>query len=97
MTTPPTGTTTGSLTAVVPPQTEQRLDVRPPTYRYNLGFLPIPKRLRYDPDKPFYFGTFLNVFFGVCTTMGKPNLRYMYSRTLMTRQFAPISTTANPY
>jgi hypothetical protein len=30
----------------------------------DFGILPIPKRLRYDPDKPFHFGLLLNVLFG---------------------------------
>ena len=32
--------------------------------------LPIPKRLRYDPDKPFHFGLLLNVSFGFASTFG---------------------------
>lgn len=35
------------------------------------GFLPIPQRLRYQPDQPFYFGLFLNIFFGIISTFSK--------------------------
>ncbi|KAH0832294.1 major facilitator superfamily domain-containing protein [Lanmaoa asiatica] len=86
MSTSPAGTTMGTPMAAVPPSTEQVLNVRHPTYRYDFGFLPIPKRLRYDPDKPFYFGMFLNVFFGICNTLGELDICYTYSGTLMTRQ-----------
>ena len=34
----------------------------------DFGFLPIPKRLRYDPDKPFHFGLVLNASFGFAST-----------------------------
>lgn len=90
-------TTAKSPTTVALPPSEQVLAIRPPTYRCDFGFLPIPKRLRYDPEKPFYFGTFLNVFFGICTTLGEFNHCYTYSRTFMTQQFVPISTIVSPY
>lgn len=79
MSTIPTDTSSGSSTPDVPPPTQQVSDVRHPTH--NFGFLPIPKRLRYDPDKPFYFGTFLNVFFGICNTLGALDFCYIYSYT----------------
>lgn len=34
----------------------------------DFGILPIPKRLRYDPDKPFHFGLVLNASFGFAST-----------------------------
>ncbi|KAJ3885068.1 major facilitator superfamily domain-containing protein [Lentinula edodes] len=40
----------------------------------DFGLIPIPKRLRYDPDKPFHFGMFLNVLFGVTSTFSVANL-----------------------
>ena len=36
----------------------------------DFGILPIPKRLRYDPDKPFHFGLLLNLSFGFACTFG---------------------------
>ena len=42
---------------------------RPPPK--DLGFLPIPTRLRYDPDKPFHFGTFMNIAFGFASTFSE--------------------------
>ncbi|KAJ3999822.1 MFS superfamily [Lentinula boryana] len=40
----------------------------------DFGFLPVPKRLRYDPDNPFHFGMFLNILFGVTSTFSVANL-----------------------
>lgn len=37
----------------------------------DFGFLPVPRRLRYDPDKPFHFGTFMNMSFGFASTFSK--------------------------
>ena len=34
----------------------------------DFGFLPIPKRVRYDPERPFHFGLLMNVIFGVAST-----------------------------
>lgn len=32
---------------------------------------PVPKRLRYDHDKPFHFGTMLNIAFGFGSTLSE--------------------------
>ncbi|TFK38957.1 MFS superfamily [Crucibulum laeve] len=40
------------------------------------GFLPIPKRLQYDPIKPPHFGTTLNIAFGIAGTFTVANLYY---------------------
>lgn len=45
-------------------QTESRV------FAVDFGFLPIPKRLRYDPHKAFHFGLWLNIAFGVASTFG---------------------------
>ncbi|KAI9464373.1 major facilitator superfamily domain-containing protein [Boletus coccyginus] len=42
----------------------------------DFGILPIPKKLRYDPDKPFHFGLWLNVSFGFASTLVVANLFY---------------------
>ncbi|KAF8073364.1 MFS superfamily [Lyophyllum atratum] len=42
----------------------------------DFGFLPIPARLRYDPDKPFYFGLLMNASFGFASTFVVANLYY---------------------
>jgi hypothetical protein len=39
----------------------------------DFGFLPIPKCCRYDPQTPFVFSMFLNVFFGVSATLTVAN------------------------
>ncbi|TFK22001.1 MFS superfamily [Coprinopsis marcescibilis] len=47
-----------------------------PQNRVDFGFLPIPKHLLYDPDRPFYFGIGLNVAFGFASTFTVANLYY---------------------
>ncbi|KAJ8580367.1 hypothetical protein M405DRAFT_61146 [Rhizopogon salebrosus TDB-379] len=42
----------------------------------DFGLIPIPKRLQYNPDKPFHFGTLLNVSFGFASTFIVANLYY---------------------
>lgn len=42
----------------------------------DFGFLPTPRRLRYDPDKPFHFGLVLNAAFGFASTFTVANLYY---------------------
>lgn len=34
----------------------------------DFGIIPIPKHLRYHPDKPFHFGLGLNIAFGFAST-----------------------------
>lgn len=36
-----------------------------PLIAKDFGFLPIPKRLRYDPHAPFRFGLFLKISFAI--------------------------------
>ncbi|KAF7357362.1 putative transporter YgaY [Mycena sanguinolenta] len=43
---------------------------------HDFGFLPIPQRLRYNPQKPFHFGLLLNVLFGFASTFTVANLYY---------------------
>ncbi|TFY52072.1 hypothetical protein EVJ58_g10214 [Rhodofomes roseus] len=42
----------------------------------DLGFIPIPKRLRYDPGRPVHFGLLLNATFGIASTFIVANLYY---------------------
>ncbi|KZT44476.1 MFS general substrate transporter [Sistotremastrum suecicum HHB10207 ss-3] len=42
----------------------------------DFGFLPIPARLRYNPEKPAHFGLLLNVVFGFASTLTVANLYY---------------------
>ncbi|KAI9464374.1 hypothetical protein HD554DRAFT_2040765 [Boletus coccyginus] len=48
-------------------KSRQRVDVSSTDFR----ILPIPKRLRYDPDKPCHFGLLLNVSFGFAFEFSK--------------------------
>jgi hypothetical protein len=41
------------------------------TFSKDFQCLPIPRRLRYDPDKLFRFGMLLNVSFGIGSTLGQ--------------------------
>ncbi|KAF4600497.1 hypothetical protein EYR38_005126 [Pleurotus pulmonarius] len=45
-------------------------------FTHDFGILPIPKHLRYDPDKPFHFGVALNLAFGFASTFTVANLYY---------------------
>ncbi|KAI0738850.1 major facilitator superfamily domain-containing protein [Daedaleopsis nitida] len=42
----------------------------------DFGFIPIPKRVRYDPEHPAHFGLLMNVIFGVASTFIVSNLYY---------------------
>ncbi|RPD56725.1 MFS general substrate transporter [Lentinus tigrinus ALCF2SS1-7] len=42
----------------------------------DFGFLPIPSRVRYDPDHPAHFGLLMNVTFGIASTFIVANLYY---------------------
>ncbi|KAJ2921848.1 hypothetical protein H1R20_g15247, partial [Candolleomyces eurysporus] len=42
----------------------------------DFGLIPIPKHLRYHPDKPFHFGLGLNIAFGFASTFIVSNLYY---------------------
>ena len=44
----------------------------------DFGLFPVPRRLRYDPQKPFYFGTMLNLSFGFASTFSKVFARQRY-------------------
>ena len=46
----------------------------------DFGLFPVPRRLRYDPQKPFYFGTMLNLSFGFASTFSKVFAR-MFTKT----------------
>ncbi|KAF8194412.1 major facilitator superfamily domain-containing protein [Mycena galopus ATCC 62051] len=48
----------------------------PALMTHDFGFLPIPRRLRYDPQKPFHFGIVLNALFGFASTFIVANLYY---------------------
>ncbi|KAJ8081194.1 hypothetical protein PM082_018037 [Marasmius tenuissimus] len=42
----------------------------------DFGLIPIPRRLRYDPQKPFHFGIMLQLAFGFASTFTVANLYY---------------------
>ncbi|EIW74210.1 MFS general substrate transporter [Coniophora puteana RWD-64-598 SS2] len=42
----------------------------------DFGFIPIPRRLRYQPEKPFHFGLLMNISFGFASTFMVANLFY---------------------
>ncbi|KAJ7065830.1 major facilitator superfamily domain-containing protein [Mycena amicta] len=46
------------------------------TTTHEFKFLPIPRRLRHDPKRPFHFGLALNVLFGFASTFIVANLYY---------------------
>ncbi|KAI8969423.1 major facilitator superfamily domain-containing protein [Trametes punicea] len=44
--------------------------------RRDFGFIPIPRRLQYDPEHPAHFGLAMNVTFGIASTFVVANLYY---------------------
>ncbi|KAJ7311773.1 major facilitator superfamily domain-containing protein [Mycena albidolilacea] len=46
------------------------------SFTHELIFLPIPKRLRYDPQKAFHFGLLMNLSLGFASTVTVANLNY---------------------
>ncbi|KAI0747488.1 MFS general substrate transporter [Fomes fomentarius] len=47
-----------------------------PTSAKDFGFIPIPRRVRYDPQSPAHFGLLMNIMFGVASTFIVANLYY---------------------
>lgn len=52
------------------------MDEKPDSLEFtrDLGFISIPRRLRYDPGKPFHFGIVLNISFGIASTFSELTL-----------------------
>ena len=61
----------------------------------DFGILPIPKRLRYDPDKPFHFGLLLNASFGFACTFSAC-LDEQDRHSLTSSKLSRIYTIVNP-
>lgn len=59
----------------------------------DFGFLPIPKRLRYDPDAPFRFGLFLKISFAITSAFS--TFSYVYALRVLVDQIS--SAAANLY
>lgn len=55
-------------------------DVVPEQWK-DFGFLPIPKRVRYDPERPAHFGLMMNVIFGVASTFSMCSRLLLYLRS----------------
>ncbi|KAJ3486860.1 hypothetical protein NLJ89_g11771 [Agrocybe chaxingu] len=51
-------------------------ELEEPRYTKDLGLIPTPKHLRYDPARPPHFGIALNVAFGFASTFTVANLYY---------------------
>jgi len=60
----------------------------------DFGLIPIPKRLQYNPNKPFHFGILLNVSFGFASTFST-HFPVDDVQMLMTKQSLLICTIAN--
>ena len=50
---------------------DKKLQEQEKVFDTDFGFLHIPERLRYHPDRPFYFGLLLNIFFGIASTFSE--------------------------
>jgi hypothetical protein len=44
----------------------------------DLGFLPIPPHLRYDPEAPPHFGLSMNILFGLASTFSTSHLTHSF-------------------
>ncbi|TFY80283.1 hypothetical protein EWM64_g3727 [Hericium alpestre] len=73
---PPSSTKTLPMAANAVADAAGSQKTRPPQRWKDFGFLPIPQRLRYDPDKPVAFGTVMNASFGFGSTFIVANLYY---------------------
>jgi len=62
----------------------------------DFGLIPIPKRLQYNPIKPFHFGIFLNVSFGFASTFSM-NFSADGELMLMARQSSLTCIIVNRY
>jgi hypothetical protein len=64
----------------------------------DLGFLPVPSRLRHDPAKPIHFGLALNVAFGLSSTFVGPSPSlcsgWRHALTITSCQSLLLSTTS---
>jgi hypothetical protein len=47
---------------------EEKVDPPAESIPRDFFFIPVPKRLRHNPESPAHFGLFLNVVFAVATT-----------------------------
>ncbi|CAA7266066.1 unnamed protein product [Cyclocybe aegerita] len=57
-------------------ETPTPMMVKEHEFTTDFGFIPIPRHLRYDPEKPPHFGILLNVTFGFASTFIVSNLYY---------------------
>ncbi|EPQ54895.1 MFS general substrate transporter [Gloeophyllum trabeum ATCC 11539] len=67
---------TATLSASPPPADGGKRELKKKQIALDLGFLPIPKRLRHDPESPPKFGLVLNATFGFASTFVVSNLYY---------------------
>ncbi|KZV85230.1 MFS general substrate transporter [Exidia glandulosa HHB12029] len=59
----------------------------------HLGFLPIPRRLQYDPARPFEYSTLLVCIFGFASTMTVSNLYYAQPLLIQLAKSFEVSNT----
>jgi hypothetical protein len=62
----------------------------------DFGLIPIPKRLQYNPIKPFHFGILLNVSFGFASTFST-DFSVDVQQMLMARQLSLTCIIVNRY
>lgn len=67
----PRSSTTSTAATLPEPTVETGTDEETtvvPTSAKDFGFIPIPRRVRYDPQSPAHFGLLMNIMFGVAST-----------------------------
>lgn len=72
----PSALTSTETLAVQAPRSATPEVAQDDTISKDFGFLPIPRRLRYDPEHPAHFGLLLNATFGIASTFVVANLYY---------------------
>lgn len=82
-----------ALAASVPKEAEEYHPIKT-----DFGFLPIPKRLRYNPKRPAHFGLLLNATFGIASTFGRfvAFTAELHTLTIL-EQLLRTCTTANRF
>ena len=68
--------TTDTLPA--PTASQEKVKATPSVPSRDFGFLPIPNRVRYDPDHPAHFGLLMNATFGIASTFSTSYLQHLF-------------------
>ena len=65
-------------TLPTPTASQEKVKATPSVPSRDFGFLPIPNRVRYDPDHPAHFGLLMNATFGIASTFSTSYLQHLF-------------------